>query len=308
MSPRRVVVGGLPYFGRRMADLLSGPDWECRYVETPAGQPWAWVEAAKSISTADLVYLIGGQIERGSRPDWLLRVKRCPVVMHWVGSDVSYALALDRNRESKELISRPVHWAEVPWTAEELLPLRITAELVPLAAIRVPASTPALPERFTVLVYLPDSRPQFYRRDLAMRLAESLPAAQFLVAGGRGEGCVSPPNVEHLGWNDDMSRVYERCTVLLRLPEHDGMSFMVLEALAAGRHVIWNHPLRGVIEVTDEDSARAELGKLLTEHENARLAVNEAGRRLVREQFAPERVRGEILSRFEHLLGRGRAN
>lgn len=303
MTTRRILVGGLPFFGRMLAGLLDGDEWQARYVDSAGTHPQAWLSTARALRTADLVYLIGGQVQRWSRPDWLVRLGRRPVVMHWVGSDVTFARSVFSGRRvSRALITAPRHWAEAPWTAGELRELGIEAEIVPLTSTRTPVEPRPLPADFTVLTYLPATRPDFYGRPAVMRLAAESLEIRFLVVGSDGEGWDAPANVEFLGWRQDMDSVYARASVLLRLPEHDGLSFMVLEALAAGRYVIWNHPLEGVTQVSSEDAARVALRRLLARHHSGQLLFNDAGRSMAHEQYAPERVRREILERFERII------
>jgi len=286
-----------------LAGLLDGKDWQVRYVPTRPYPPWTPLIAVRQIASAELVYLLGGQVERWSRPDVLLRFFRGPVVMHWTGSDVTFArAAVERARSSRRLIEGPHHWAEVPWIADELRPLGIEAEIVPLTSTRLSSRPSPLPAKFTVLSYLPSGRPAFYGQPRVMEMAAALPEARFLIAGADGAGANAPANVEFLGWQTDMDSVYRRSTVLLRQPEHDGLSFMVLEALAAGRHVIWNHPIDGAIEARTPEAAIEALRGLLTLQRAGTLGINEAGLVSVQGSYAPERVRAEIRSRFEGLL------
>ncbi|MGI8550499.1 MAG: glycosyltransferase family 4 protein [Dehalococcoidia bacterium] len=299
----RIVIGGLPYFGRMLAGLLRGSGWQCEYLQSAKVDPLAWAATARAVAGADLVYLIGGQIARWSRPDWLLRLGRRPVVMHWVGSDISYALNVARaGQTSGQLLQCPVHWSEASWTAQELRPLGVDAAVVPLTSARLPRQPAPLPLDFSVLTYLPDARPEFYGRASVLRLASSMPAVHFLVVGTRGHRYDAPANVEFLGWQHRMDSVYARSSVLLRLPRHDGLSFMVLEALAAGRQVIWNRPLEGVVRVHDEEDAHQQIERLLGAHLRGELQLNQVGLDLVRTRYAPEQVRGDILSRFEAIL------
>jgi hypothetical protein len=308
VKERRVVIGGLPYFGRMLAELLAGEGWAVRYVPSAGLRPRAWVSTASSIRWADLVYLVGGQAERWSRPDWLAHLSSVPIVMHWLGSDVTYALgAASRGRVSKRLISRPTHWAEVDWTAKELEPLGITAERVALTPAELNIAAPPLPREFAVLTYLPETRPAFYGREIVFDIASALPEVKFLVAGNTGALLPAAENVEPLGWVERMAEVYARSSVLLRLPEHDGLSFMVLEALAAGRYAIWNHPFTGVIEARSGEEALAQLRQLLEAHRAGRLAPNLTGRMFVQKTLSPEVVRAEILDRFASIINaRGR--
>jgi hypothetical protein len=303
VKQRRVVIGGLPYFGSMLASLLAEEGWQISYIPSAGLRPSAWVSTAAAIGRADLVYLVGGQVERWSRPDWLARLSRVPIVMHWLGSDVTYALAAARNgRASNRLINRPTHWAEVDWTAKEIEPLGITADCVALTSTGLDFTAAPLPDAFSVLTYLPEARPGFYGQDVVVDLARALPEVQFLVAGSTGVSLPAAENFEPLGWVPRMAAAYARSTVLLRLPEHDGLSFMVLEALAAGRYVIWNHPLHGVIEVRSGEEALAQIRQLLDAHRAGRLAPNLTGRMFVQTTLSPEAVRAEILGRFASII------
>lgn len=307
MTSRRVAIGGLPYFGRMLAELLSGDGWDCRYNTSPSRSPEDWLATAAAIARADLVYLIGGQIQRWSRPDWLLRAYKGPVVMHWVGTDVSYAVAAKQSgTASAELLRRPIHWSEVDWTAEELAGVGIRSEIVPLTSTCLPLVPPPLPERFVVLAYLPDSRPEFYGRAGVLGLARSFPEVPFLVVGTDGPDCEGLGNLEFLGWQSDMTSVYARSTALLRLTKHDGLSFMVLEALASGRYVIWNRPFDGVLTALHDGDAKGRLEDLLSLHRRGELQLNHAGIRLVDSEYAPERIRMQILGRFAEILASSR--
>jgi hypothetical protein len=297
------MIGGLPYFGRMLATLLRGDGWEVCYLDSAGRRPGAWIATAAAVSRADLVYLVGGQIARQSRPDWLVRLVRCPVVMHWVGSDVTYAIsAASKDRAADRLIHGPVHWAEVPWTAAELRQFGIEAAVVPLTSTDLAKEVTPLPKEFTVLSYLPGARAEFYGRDLVIALARAIPEASFLVAGSDGSGVDCPDNVKFLGWVSNMQQVYARSSVLLRMPEHDGQSFMVLEALAAGRHAIWNHEFDGVLYATSQEQARSHLERLLSQHRSQDLRVNTAGRDFIEQSFSPEAIRSEILGRFASLI------
>jgi hypothetical protein len=226
--------------------------------------------------------------------------------MHWLGSDVTYALAAARSgRASARLQRRPVHWAEVDWTASELEPLGISADLVPLTSTRMDFNIVPFPETFTVLTYLPEGRPEFYGQEIVANLASALPGVRFLVAGNAGEARPTADNIAYLGWVPEMRDVYARSNVLLRMPIHDGLSFMVLEALACGRYVIWNHPLAGVIEAHSGDEALASLRLLADEHQSGKLQPNVPGRDFVQKTLSPEAVRSEILSRFAAIIEHG---
>ena len=294
-----VAVGGLPYFGRRLARLLDGDGWQARYLETRAWQPQAALRALGQARAADLVYLVGGQIGRLSRPHLLRMALRKPVVMHWAGSDVLHARqAHAAGRTATGLVRGVTHWTGAPWLAEELGAMGVCARWLPHSWVEAPAKLPPLPAAggapFTLLAYLPARRAAFYGGAAVLRIATVLPEAQILVVGTHSLPWPAPPNVRCLGWVEEMAPLYARAHALLRLTHHDGLAFMVQEALAFGRPVIWSYPFPGVIQAATEDAAVAAVRDLAERHTGGVLALNEAGAAHVRERFAPARIRADL--------------
>src|SRR5262245_55706618 len=140
MRERRVAVGGLPHFGRKLAALLDGPGWRVRYLETRGWEPRAALRALRRAASAGLVYPVGGQVARFSRPHALQALLRRPTVMHWAGSDVLHARAAVRaRRATPALLGGVTHWAGAPWLAAELRELGISATWVPHSWVDAPA-------------------------------------------------------------------------------------------------------------------------------------------------------------------------
>ena len=74
-------------------------------------------------------------------------------------------------------------------------------------------------------------------------------------------------------------------SMLLRLTPHDGLPKMVLEALACGRSVVWNHPFpHCTLARTDAEveAALIEQGRRRSPQEEASL--------FVRSEYAPQRM------------------
>ncbi len=307
LPPSRLAIGGMPYFGRRMAELLSGDGWQVDYLETRGWQPVAAVRALRAARRAGVLYQLGGQIARFSRPHLLLATIRRPCVMHWTGSDVTYARGVAaRGGVAERLRSGVVHWAGAPWLVDELAGIDVRSEWVPHSAIEAPARLPDFPEQFTVLAYLRPGRESFYGAEAVRRVARELPGARVVVAGcDRLAG--APPNVHCLGWVADMAPVYARAHVLLRMPVHDGLSFMVQEALAHGRHAVWNHPFPGAITAGDDGEACARISELVARHAVGALPLNLTGAEHVRARYNPRRIREDVRARIGEIGHRSRA-
>jgi hypothetical protein len=305
--PRRVAVGGLPYFGRRMAALLDGDDWQAAYLETRGWRPVPALRALLAVRRADVLYQLGGQLARRSRPDALLTAVRRPCVMHWTGSDVLYARGMAaRGRVSARLRDGCVHLAGAPWLVDELRALGVDAAWQPHSAVAAPAHLPDFPATFTVLAYLRPGRERFYGLEAVLAVAAAVPEARVLVVGCARLPVPAPPNVRCLGWVEDVASIYARTHVLLRLTAHDGLAFMVQEALAYGRHVVWNYPFPAVCHVTRADEAPARVAALAAHHRQGTLALNHAGADHVRERYHPRRIRDELRARLAAALEAGR--
>lgn len=295
VRPVRVAVGGLPFFGRRIARLIDGDGMRAIYLETQGWSPRVALRALRLASKADLIYLIGGQVERRSRPHLLRLALKSPMVMHWAGSDVLYARGVvEAGRAAPALLDNVQHWSGAPWLSDELAGLGVTAPWLPHSWVESVAWAPELPAGpFTVVAYLPERRTAFYGAAVVRDVALALPDARMLVVGtSRLAG--APPNVHCLAWVEQMEEVYKQSHALLRMPDHDGLSFMVQEALALGRYAVWPYPFPGAILVRDASQAIAALRSLQARHEAGALPRNEAGAAETRERFGRERIRTDL--------------
>jgi len=92
--------------------------------------------------------------------------------------------------------------------------------------------------------------------------------------------------------------------VLWRPVRHDGLSFMVLEALARGRHILYSYPFPGCVQVTSAAAARLEIERLLDRHDSKTLGLNQAGMEVISRDFNPAKVRADILGRWERIISK----
>jgi hypothetical protein len=120
-----------------------------------------------------------------------------------------------------------------------------------------------LPRIPTGLVYLTETRFEFYGGPIVLSLARRFPEVRWLVVGHDGSDVASPPNVSWLGWVANMDEVYSDSSFLVRLPKHDGSPNMIREALARGRRVIWNHELPHCMLARNEEEAAQALSRLM---------------------------------------------
>src|SRR5207302_2737456 len=84
----RILILGLPYFGRMLVEVLSRKGWDARFAAHPGRDLRGWGRLLPRVARAHVVYLIGSRMDRGSPQEWLMRLRSRPTVIHWVGTDV----------------------------------------------------------------------------------------------------------------------------------------------------------------------------------------------------------------------------
>jgi hypothetical protein len=261
----RARVGGMPRWNRVMVSLLRSVGVDAfethRWPDVPRLARWrgTWRELAG----LDIEHVIfPGPPQRLERWARALGVR---VVYHFIGSDVLALQKLppaDRARRVTQLKRYGSAFvADGPDLQVELAELGVHASILRCIPLGLLGEVTPLPATFTVLSYW-SQRPEFYRASTVLRLASACPDVPFFIVGTDGAGLRAPPNVRFLGEVRDMDTVYERCSVLLRLPIHDGLPKMVLEAQARGRRVVCSQPLPHATHAWDFNTAIAALTNL----------------------------------------------
>jgi len=300
----RALVHGDLHAGGMFAELMDGDGWQFRYF--PDAGFKNFTKIARELRACDVVYQIGGRITPGK---FLLAAKMLQkknIVMHWTGSDV-----LDEQNKAFPAAADPwvrenvEHWAVSDWLVREVGTLGLRCRLVPLPSPFVPDHPSALPSRFSVLVYMPVvSRGTLYGLDRILDVARELSHIPFELVGLQ-EGAIRnlPPNLRVHGRVPDLKACFARATVVWRPVRHDGLSWMVLEALGHGRHVLWTYAFPGCKQVSSAAEARDEIARLHALDLQKRLEVNSAGVAAIAEGgYLPRVLRGEIRSRLEDIL------
>jgi hypothetical protein len=304
----RVVLHGAPQFCTSLQAMLRGEEWDVRYR--------AWRSAAdvavitQNLHGCDLIYVRGGLMRQGKflRLARLMGVDR--MVMVWIGTD---ALVATRNAARGNghshvdaWIAKQTHWAVSPWVAEEVRALGLACTHVTDSFIPAPDNLAPLPREFSVLVFLPNAKPDtlwLYGWDHVLEIARRFPEMRFTLVGlSENQGVDAPSNIRNAGYLSNLAPVFKDSTVLLRLPRHDGLSWMVQEALAQGRHVIYSYPFAGCIQAANSDEAASELRRLLDLHNSGSLSPNRAGAEFISRLYNPEAVRAGVWLRWKEIL------
>lgn len=292
---RTAVIVGFDYYATYLAKLINehARDWQARAFSSSR---MSTVQGLWALRDADALISFGGPGPNLALAEFARR-RNIPIVVIWAGSDVTAAarnpgdLVLTRSQGF-------INLSDSPWLVDELRQLGIEAQYLPVTGVRSGGSYRPLPERFSVLTYLPEPRRDFYGKDAVYAVARGMPDVEFSVVGNGGSDPQAPANVRFVGHVDDMRDRMDRSTVLLRLPEHDGKSMMVLEALARARHVVWNYELPGVRKVSNVSEALEALRDLFAQHQAGTLEPNTAGRVYALRNYS----RAQICERLEQRL------
>ena len=298
---RKALVVGFDYYGRFLAQLVNehSTRWELRYCGASRTET---VRALVRALSVDAIVCFGGPGPNVALVE-IARRRGIPVIVIWAGTDV---ITARKDPHLLEVIKRYgfTNITDGPWLVGELRELGIDAEYVPVTAIEPAEVIAPLPSEFSVLTYLPEPRREFYGEKTVYEIAREFPDVPFRVVGRGEPNAAAPANVIFLGRIDDMPDRIDASTVLLRLPEHDGKSMLVLETLARGRHVIWNYDFPTVHHAARTHEAIASLRGLKAAHDDGTLQPNADGHRYVSANFR----RAQLASSFERTLDRAIAS
>lgn len=301
--PYRVVVHGLRHFCQKLPGLLGNDQW--RIHDRSRHTPLQLAALARDLRACDLVFTWAGRIDMGPFL-WAARgmgVER--LVLFWCGSDVLRARKLVVSGKLDPWIARRIHWAASPVLADEVRSLGLSCEFVQASFVEAIPDPKPLPKEFSVLVFLPSpSVAELYGWDRILEVAVSLPSVKFKLIGvHEGQRVQVPPNISVHHWTKNPHPLYEAATVLWRPVRHDaGISFMVLEALSHGRHVLYTYPIPGATQVKSSADAKEHLRRLQALHEAGTLPLNYAGMEAVARIYAIDVVRSEIRRRWEEII------
>ena len=214
-----------------------------------------------------------------------------PTIIRWIGSDVS----LESAGASETVKTMAWHWCVAPWLQAELEEAGVAADVVPLTLTDIPDHATGTSER----VLRPRLHPgaatmTSYGRAVRHRVREET-SRRSIQADRDDDRRRSPGNVLALGWVDDVRALMAQTTVYVRPTVHDGLSNLVLEALARGRYVWWTYPFPGV-EAAGSAGRRRPMA-LRTEDETCiggQLGLNHPGRDAVMTMFDPGVVGNDI--------------
>lgn len=193
-----------------------------------------------SIKDVDYVYRIYNQ----SKFNWRFLIARVfgkKTISHWIGTDV-----LEEQRNKNKIgtrINRYVTFLNLacsPLIKRELKDMGIDALEIPIVPTIKSEMVNNTFDNHAVLTYIPKGREKFYGMHYIDELAKRFPDINFHIVANDNDS-INLKNVFFHGMLNkvEMEELYNKTTLLFRFPEHDGLSMMLLEALAKGKQVIY---------------------------------------------------------------------
>jgi len=287
----RVLFIGLPMFAQRVANDLThfDPLNTYRNYDTYFSKRDK-LRFISDLRKADLVYSINGSALPSGVFSRVIK-KGIPLVMHWVGTDVTSAIAAKNDGSfEKEQIEYAHHVVEAPWLKKELTLVGIDAQILSQALQKIIEQPEPFSSKFEILTYFGKGKEVFYGWERVKALAEAMPDIRFNIVGSELKGMETPTNVEVHGWVENMQKLLNRCQLTLRLTDHDGFANTVLETLANGRYVLFTYQTPGVKKSEGFESDLKWIQDLAEKHSRSELNLNEEGRGFIRENFGSKLV------------------
>lgn len=254
-----------------------------------------YVNYVKIIREVGVIYSIG--IAFRINPKIIIpKIFGKKVINHWIGSDVLVAkrgktskinqLFIDKNLSCSSLIK------------EELNEMGIRSTLIPIIPSGLKYDIAKMPANHGVLVYLPEGKEEFYGLKYVELLANKFSNVLFYIVANTNSKLILLDNVIFMGKLGlvEMEKLYDKISILLRLPEHDGLSLMLIEALAKGKKVIYKYDFPHVYTIKNEEEL-VYIFKQIVEEEPT---INYEANRFINENYNEEVIYEMIKREFSN--------
>lgn len=271
------------------------------------------MEVTRRIGCADVVYVPYGLhlvSRKGLVYAVVFAIRRKPVLVHWVGSDVWHLrnLSIARGWRARvklsllrllPLVTNMVHFAGAQHLCTELEAMRIRARYVVLPYPSVTFNPYPLPANTAALTYVPKGEEDFYGLDVVLQLARDNPDVHFHIVGLDRYPGQPLPNVTCHGVvdGDTMEELYRLSTCVLRITKHDALAGTVLEGVSRGRYAIWSYPSPYSYRAQNAAEAQRALDDI-----KGKRVPNVSGAQYVDREFGYERTLRQFLAALQGAL------
>lgn len=237
----RIIISGSTQT-KHIRELFRGMGIECIELSNDSNAVKRKITNLIKLIRADAVYSVGGFDVETNAFYRLANKLHKKVIIHWIGTDVLIQTNAFQST-GKIINSDVINLAVSKQLQEELKDIGIDSLYIPIVPANIPyPPAPPMPSEHAVMVYLPTGREKFYGWKQVKLLAGKNPQIPFYIVANNGVKEPVSDNIIFMGMlaHEDLTALYKKISILLRIPEHDGLPVMVLEAQGMGRKVIHN--------------------------------------------------------------------
>lgn len=188
------------------------------------------------------------------------------VVYHWAGTDVlNYLHHPEWLKKWHPKVD--IHLAYAPNLQKELATLGVESKVFTIVP-KLKLEPASMPENHAILLCIPDDKPglaEFYGYEEMKKVIEAFPNLEFVVVRSSHPEKYQYKNVRHMGvltW-EEMEDIYNKISIVIRYPEHDGLSLLLMEATIKGKYILYRHELPHTIHITSCEEICAALRTLI---------------------------------------------
>lgn len=299
-NKKRLIIIGLPYFSERLATEINSHGQELKAIALNTYySKWDQIRSLFLIPFCDSVLSINGVNTKSKVIDYVIKCKK-KLTMMWVGTDVQECIkAKKQGIDLSHYLSYASHLCEVEWIAEQLKELDLKPKVKNFVSFdqhyfETNYTDPT--QALKVLVYLGSGKESFYGYDWIEKAAISFPEMEIEVVGSDGTFCKeAPSNIHFNGWVSDMDSFFAQSDLVLRIPETDGLSSVVLESLARSKKVIYRFPFEHCIYTPDYDTFINEIRTLISLKKAGHSMDNIEGQEYIRKYFNRSYILTQLL-------------
>ncbi len=188
------------------------------------------------------------------------------VVYHWAGTDVLNYL----NHPEWLKTWNPkvdIHLAYAPNLQKELATLGIKSKVLTIVP-KLKLEPALMPEKHAVLLSIPDDKPgmaDFYGYGMMRKVIEAFPELTFVVVRSSHPEKYPYQNVRHMGiltW-EEMEEIYNNISIVIRYPDHDGLSLLLMESTIKGKYMLYRYELPYTIHISSYEELCISLRTLI---------------------------------------------
>ncbi len=293
-ASEKVLVVGFGYFRKGFEQIFGGRSGFAYCEKERHWDKWSLWQRARFARRFRIIHFFWARITLAEFLWLKLWNPTLRIILHFIGSDVTLVVAKKRRVWEYRFyqLCGVAFYADHIHLIEELAIQKIEARLLVLVNSDIKARSLPLPEKFSVLAYVPQGKEDFYHLDWIISAAEALPEVSFTI--WRNDRKFEQSNIRIRGHISDVFAEMALHSVFVRLTEHDGLPCTLVEALSCGRQVIWSfaHPYCYRVNSADELIA-------VLKHLQHQAKFNAEGQAYVVQRYNVDRVRED----FFHVWG-----